>query len=191
MFYKALFILEKAKEILHNGGLILYPSDTLWAIGCDATNADAVDRLKKLKQTDSSKSLITLIENDTKLNRYVKQIPDIAWDIVEFSDTPTTIIYPQGYNLAANVMANDKSVAIRVVKEGFCHELIKKVGKPLVSTSANLSNKKTPLRFEDIDPLILEGVDYIVNLPSNVKLKPKASTIMKIDMDGTFRLIRK
>lgn len=183
--------MEKAIEILKKGGIILYPSDTLWGIGCDATNPEAVEKIFKLKKRSSSKSLITLLESDVKLNRYVKQIPEIAWDIVEFSEKPTTIIYPEGYNLAHNILAEDKSVGIRVVKEGFCHELIKKFGKPLVSTSANISNDPSPLRFEDINTRILEGVDYIVNLPSNVKLKPKASTIIKLEMDGTFTLIRK
>ncbi len=183
--------MDKAIEILRNGGVILYPSDTIWGIGCDATNPEAVDKLLKLKQIASSKSLITLLDSDIKLNRFVKQIPEIAWDIVEFADKPTTIIYPEGYNLAHNVMAEDKSVGVRIVKEGFCHDLIRKFGKPLVSTSANISKKPTPLSFKDIDKLILDGVDYIVNLPSNVKLKTKASTIMKIDMDGTFTLIRK
>ena len=183
--------MDKAIEILRIGGIILYPSDTIWGIGCDATNPEAVEKIFKLKQRASSKSLITLLDSDVKLNRYVKQIPDIAWDIVEFSDKPTTIIYPEGYNLAHNVMAEDKSVGIRIVKEGFCHDLIRKFGKPLVSTSANISTKPTPLSFKDIDHVILDGVDYIVNLPPNVKLKPKASTIMKIDMDATFTLIRK
>ncbi len=183
--------MEKAIEILRNGGVILYPTDTVWGIGCDATNPEAVQKIYDLKQRNSSKSMIVLLENDTKLNRYVKQIPDIAWDIVELSEKPTTIIYPEGYNLAANILAEDKSIAIRIVKEGFCHDLLRKFGKPLVSTSANISNNKTPLSFTDIDKRILEGVDYIVNLPPNVKLRTKSSTIMKIDMDSTFTLIRK
>lgn len=183
--------MQKAIEILRNGGIILYPTDTIWGIGCDATNPDAVKKIYDLKQRAASKSMIVLLEKDTQLNRYVKQIPEIAWDIVEFAEKPTTIIYPEGYNLAHNVLAEDKSIAIRIVKEGFCHDLIRKFGKPLVSTSANISDNKSPLSFKDIDPRILEGVDYIVNLPPHVKLKTKSSTIMKIDMDSTFTLIRK
>ena len=183
--------MKKAIEILRNGGIILYPTDTIWGIGCDATNPEAVEKIYKLKQRVSSKSLIVLLESDVKLNRYVKQIPEIAWDIVEFSDKPTTIIYPEGYNLTHNVLAEDKSIAIRIVKEGFCHQLIRGFGKPLVSTSANISNAPSPLSFGDIDQRILDGVDYIVNLPPNVKLRPKASTIIKLDMDSTFTLIRK
>ena len=183
--------MEKAIEILRNGGVILYPSDTIWGIGCDATNPDAVNKIFELKQRSSSKSLITLLEQDTKLNRYVKEVPEIAWDIVEFTEKPTTIIYPEGYNLAPNLIAEDKSIGIRIVKKGFCHDLIRKFGKPLVSTSANISGNPTPISFEDIDTRILEGVDYIVNLPPNEKLLPKASTIMKIELDGTFTLIRK
>ncbi|MGB1040668.1 MAG: L-threonylcarbamoyladenylate synthase [Flavobacteriales bacterium] len=183
--------MEKAIEILRNGGVILYPSDTIWGIGCDATNPDAVNKIFELKERSSSKSLITLIEQDTKLNRYVREVPDIAWDIVEFAEKPTTIIYPEGYNLAPNLIAEDKSIGIRIVKKGFCHDLIRKFGKPLVSTSANISGGPTPISFEDIDIRILEGVDYIVNLPPNEKLLPKASTIMKIELDGTFTLIRK
>ena len=183
--------MQKAIEILRNGGIILYPTDTIWGIGCDATNPDAVKKIYELKQRAASKSMIVLLEKDTKLNRYVKQIPEIAWDIVEFSEKPTTIIYPEGYNLTHNVLAEDKSIAIRIVKEGFCHQLIRGFGKPLVSTSANISNAPSPLSFGDIDQRILDGVDYIVNLPSDVKLKPKASTIMKIELDGTFTLLRK
>ena len=183
--------MEEAIQILRNGGIILYPTDTLWGIGCDATNPVAVNKIYSLKQRASNKSMITLLESDTKLNRYVKQIPDIAWDIVEFSEKPTTIIYPEGYNIAHNLLADDKSVAIRIVKEGFCHQFIKKFGKPLIATSANISDQPSPLRFEDIDKRILDGIDYIVNLPSDTKLKPRASTIMKIKMDGTFTLIRK
>ena len=183
--------MEKAIEILRNGGIILYPTDTVWGIGCDATNPDAVKKIYDLKQRAISKSMIVLLENDTKLNRYVKNIPEIAWDIVELSEKPTTIIYPEGYNLAPNILGEDKSIAIRIVKSGFCHDLLRKFGKPLVSTSANISNNKSPLSFADIDKRILKGVDYIVNLPPNVKLRTKTSTIMKIDMDSTFTLIRK
>ncbi|MFT4694969.1 MAG: L-threonylcarbamoyladenylate synthase [Urechidicola sp.] len=183
--------MDKVIEVLRNGGIILYPTDTIWGIGCDATNPEAVKKIYDLKKRESSKSMIVLLEKDTKLNRYVKQIPEIAWDIVELSEKPTTIIYPEGYNLAPNILAEDKSIAIRIVKEGFCHDLIRKFGKPLVSTSANISNSKSPLSFADIDKRILKGVDYIVNLPPNVKLKTKSSTIMKIDMDSTFTLIRK
>lgn len=183
--------MQKAIEILREGGIILYPTDTIWGLGCDATNPDAVQKIYDLKQREVSKSMIVLLEKDTKLNRYVKQIPDIAWDIVDLSEKPTTIIYPEGYNLAHNILAEDKSIGIRIVKDGFCHELIRKFGKPLVSTSANISTEKTPLSFDDIDKRILEGVDYIVNLPPNVKLKTKSSTIMKIEIDSTFTLIRK
>ena len=183
--------MEEAIQILRKGGIILYPTDTVWGIGCDATNPEAVEKIYALKQRASNKSMITLLETDAKLNRYVKQIPDIAWDIVELSDKPTTIVYPEGYNVAHNLLSEDKSLAIRIVKEGFCHQFIKKFGKPLVSTSANISSESAPLRFEDIDKRILDGVDYIVNLPSDTKLKPKASTIIRIDMDGTFTLIRK
>jgi L-threonylcarbamoyladenylate synthase len=183
--------LEKAKEIIHNGGILLYPSDTLWAIGCDATNPVAVEKILKLKNSNTSKSLIVLLDNDVKLNRFVKQIPEITWDIVELADKPTTIIYPEGYNLAQNVMAKNKSVAIRIVKDGFCNQILRAIGKPLVSTSANISSKPPALSFSNIDKRILDGVDYIVNLPSDVKLKSKASTIIKIDLDATFTLIRK
>ena len=183
--------MEEAIQILRKGGIILYPTDTVWGIGCDATNPEAVEKIYALKQRASNKSMITLLETDAKLNRYVKQIPDIAWAIVELSDKPTTFVYPEGYNVAHNLLSEDKSLAIRIVKEGFCHQFIKKFGKPLVSTSANISSESAPLRFEDIDKRILDGVDYIVNLPSDTKLKPKASTIIRIDMDGTFTLIRK
>ncbi|MEN8928748.1 MAG: L-threonylcarbamoyladenylate synthase [Flavobacteriales bacterium] len=183
--------MQEAIEILRNGGIILYPTDTIWGLGCDATNPEAVQKIYELKQREASKSMIVLLEKDTKLNRYVRQIPDIAWDIVDLAEKPTTVIYSEGYNLAPNLLTEDKSIGIRIVKEGFCHDLIRKFGKPIVSTSANISDKKTPMNFAEIDKRILEGVDYIVNLPDKVKLKTKSSTIMKIDLDGTFTLIRK
>lgn len=183
--------MEKAIQTLREGGLILYPTDTFWGIGCDATNEEAVANIYALTQRTPEKGMIVLLETDSKLNRYVKQIPDIAWDIVELAEKPTTIVYPEGYNVADNVLAPDKSLAARIVKEGFCHQLIKKFGKPIVSASATIANDNAPLRLEDIDKRILDGVDYIVNLPSDTKLTPKASTIMRIEMDGTFTLIRK
>ena len=183
--------MQKAIETLKNGGLILYPTDTVWGIGCDATNEEAVEKINLLKERDSDKSYIILLDNDTKLNRYVKNVPEIAWDLIEFSTKPTTIIYSEGYNLAKNVLAKDKSIGIRIVKDGFCHDLLQKFGKPIVSTSANLKNAPTPLSFNDIDKRILEGVDYIVNSQTQNKMGAKTSKIIRLEKSGRIEFIRK
>jgi L-threonylcarbamoyladenylate synthase len=183
-------LIEKTVEVLKRGGLILYPTDTVWGIGCDASNFEAVEKINKLKKREAGKSFIVLIDDDRKLNRYVRNVPDVAWDIVEFSEKPTTIIYPQAYNLANNVFAEDFSLGIRVVKKGLCHDLLRKYGKPLISTSANLSNSPTPKSLKDIDPTILEGVDYVLNLPEGNKLKGKPSKIIKLKLNGEITFIR-
>ena len=183
--------MQKAIETLKNGGVILYQTDTVWGIGCDATNTEAVQKIIDLKERSSDKSFIILLDNDTKLNRYVKNVPEIAWDLIEFSTVPTTIIYPEGYNLANNVLAVDKSIGIRIVKEGKCNELIRKFGKPIVSTSANFKNKPTPLSFEDIDQRILAKVDYVLPSQSVNKKNVKTSKIIKLGIGGEFKFIRK
>jgi len=183
--------MQKAIETLKNGGIILYPTDTVWGIGCDATNEKAVKKIIKLKERESDKSFIILLDNDLKLNRYVKQIPDIAWDLIEFSTKPTTIIYPEGYNLASNVLAKDKSIGIRIVTEGFCNELLRKFGKPIVSTSANFKNQPTPLSFKDIDKRILAEMDYVLPLQSENKKDIKSSKIIKLGIHGRIEFIRK
>ncbi|MEZ4858102.1 MAG: L-threonylcarbamoyladenylate synthase [Flavobacteriaceae bacterium] len=181
--------IEKALTILKRGGIILYPTDTVWGIGCDATNPDAIDAIFKLKKRAESKSMICLVSDYKMLNQYVEEIPEVAYDILKYAVKPTTIIYDNPIRVAENLVADDNSLAIRVVKDDFCNTLIRKLKKPLVSTSANISGEKTPLQFKEISPLILGGVDYVVNLHQNKK-SVKPSSIIKLKNDGTVTVIR-
>ncbi len=182
---------NKAFEVLKQGGLILYPTDTIWGIGCDATNAEAVDRIFKLKGRDESKSLIILLDTANKLPGYVNDIPDVAYDLVEYAENPLTIIYSGAKNLASNVIAKDKSVGIRIVKHAFCEQLIQRFRKPIVSTSANLSGEPSPAYYDKISDDIINGVDYVVNLEQNDQSEKRSSIIMKLEPDGRFEFLRK
>ncbi len=182
--------LEKAIAVLEKGGVLIYPTDTVWGLGCDATNSKAVEKLSKLKEREEGKSYIVLLDDDRKLNRYVKEIPEVAWDILDFVNRPTTIVYPQGINLAKNVMAQDGSIAIRIVKTGFAKRLIQRFKKPIVSTSANLSGEPSPKKYKDISKSIKEKVDGVVSLPE-IKAEEKPSAIIKLQIDGQVEIIRK
>jgi L-threonylcarbamoyladenylate synthase len=182
--------IENALLILKKGGLILYPTDTVWGIGCDATNPDAVDKVFKLKQRSDEKSLICLVHDFKMLNEYVENVPEVAYDILKYAKKPTTIIYDDPIRVAENIIAEDNSLAIRVTKDEFCKKLIQRFRRPLVSTSANISGKKTPQSYAEIDPLILEGVDYVVNL-HHEKKSGKPSAIIKLKNDGSVKVIRK
>ncbi len=176
-------------EILKKGGLILYPTDTVWGIGCDATNADAIEKVFQLKKRAESKSLICLVNDFKMLNQFVEDVPEVAYDILKYANKPTTIIYDDPIRVAENLIASDNSLAIRVVQDSFCKQLIRKFRRPIVSTSANISGEKTPLTFQEISPQILEGVDYIVNL-QRTKKTGKPSAIIKLKNDGTVHVIR-
>jgi len=182
---------------LQKNGVILYPTDTVWGIGCDATDNIAVEKVFKIKQRTESKSLIILVDSLEMLRKYVDEVPDIMLKILESFHKPTTVIYKnpkpacqQGRGLANNVIASDNTVAIRIVQDKFCKELIKQFGKPIVSTSANRSGKPTPKLFKEIELSILNVVDYVVNLRQNKKMD-SPSTIIKIDDNGELRYIRK
>ncbi len=183
--------IQKAIEILQAGGLILYPTDTIWGLGCDATNAEAVEKIFKLKGRSNEKPLIILIDNDMKLPSYVREIPDVAYQLIEYAEKPLTIVYDGAKNLAANLIAEDGSIGIRVTSHPFCKQLLHRFRKPIVSTSANLSGSPSPASFDDISQEIKEGVDYIVNYGRNEVNEFNASTIMKIGPSGEFQLIRK
>ncbi|MEZ7496711.1 L-threonylcarbamoyladenylate synthase [Leeuwenhoekiella aequorea] len=186
-------IIDEVNEsltILKRGGLLLYPTDTVWGIGCDATNAEAVDKIFALKKRAESKSLICLVSDFKMLNQYIENIPEIAYSILKYADQPTTIIYDDPIRIAENLIAEDNTLGIRVVEDGFCKALIKKLGKPLVSTSANISGEKTPMRYPEISQPILEGVDYIVNLQRKHK-STKSSTIIKLKNNGQVEILRK
>lgn len=183
--------IKNALEVLRKGGTILYPTDTVWAIGCDARNKEAAAKVFKIKQRDAYKSMVILVCDNTMLNRYVKEVPEAAWDLMDAADTPLTIIYPGARMLAENVVAADDSVGIRMVKDEFCKKLIFKFGKPIVSTSANISGEKAPAAFNDIKIDILNKVDYIVNYRQKENNDTQPSTIIKVAMNGEFKIIRK
>lgn len=183
--------INKCIEVLKQGGTILYPTDTIWGIGCDATNEKAVTKVYELKKRADSKSMIVLLDTESRLLSYVREVPEQAWDLIEYAEKPLTIIYPEARNLAANVMAEDKSIAIRITKDEFCKRLVGKFHKPLISTSANISGKPLPSSFSDIDKEILSGVDYIVNLRQKEKSLATPSTIIKLGLRGEFKIIRK
>ncbi len=183
--------INKALEVLKQGGLILYPTDTIWGIGCDATNQEAVDRVFKLKGRAEEKSLIILLDTANKLPSYVREVPDIAYDLVEFAENPLTIIYSGAKNLAGNAIAPDGSVGIRIVKHAFCEQLINRFRKPIISTSANLSGQPAPSNFSEISEEVLQGVDYVVDWEQQDLSPKKPSTIMKLEPSGRFTFIRK
>ncbi len=181
---------DAALATLKRGGLILYPTDTVWGIGCDATNADAVDRVYKLKQRTKEMPLICLVSDYKMLNMYVEEIPEVAYDILKFAGKPTTLVLEDPIRIAQNVVAEDNTLGFRVVREKFCNFMVKKFRKPIVSTSANVSGEPTPMSFKDISPVILEGVDYIVDLHKNKK-SSKPSAVIRLTKDGKVTVIRK
>lgn len=183
--------LNKALETLKNGGLILYPTDTIWGIGCDATNAEAVEKIFALKGRDKQKSMIVLLHNDNQLASYVNDIPEVAYNLIEYNERPLTIVYSNAKNLAANVPAEDGSIGIRVVKHPFCEHLLQRFKKPIISTSANISGEASPKSFADISERIIDGVDYVVAYQQEVKGDGVSSTVMKLDPSGKFEFLRK
>jgi L-threonylcarbamoyladenylate synthase len=181
--------IQQCIEVLKAGGIILYPTDTVWGIGCDATNKDAVQKIYDLKKRIDSKSLIIIVANDRMLNYHVKDVPELAWDIIDIANKPTTIIYQDGKNLAKNAMAEDQSIAIRMIKEGFAHQLAFNYRKPIVSTSANISGSPTPTTFKEISTAIKNGVNHIVNQSFDTGNK-KPSSLIKLGLNGDINIIR-
>jgi L-threonylcarbamoyladenylate synthase len=183
--------LKKAVDVLVKGGVILYPTDTIWGLGCDATRQDAVERIFSIKQRDDSKSLIVLVNGFGMLERYVRNIPEIAYQLAEVADKPLTIIYPNGRSLAPGVIGSDGSVGIRICFDGFCNELITRFRKPIVSTSANISDAPSPAIFSEIDEIIASSADYVVRYNQSDITRNKPSSIIKVEDDGVIRIIRK
>lgn len=176
------------KETLNNlqvGKTILYPTDTVWGLGCDATNQEAVKKIYQLKNREESKSLIILVDSVKMLQKHVGNIPEKALEILKISEKPTTIIYNNPKGLALNTIASDNTIAIRIPQDEFCIQLIKEFGKPIVSTSANVSGESTPKSFSEISEAILKNVDYVVNLHQE-KVAEKSSTILKIEGDDVI-----
>lgn len=177
-------------KTLSAGGLILYPTDTVWGIGCDATNADAVKKVYQLKQRDDSKAMIVLIDSADHLDHYVVDVPMIARELIDVAVKPLTIIYEGAYNLAPNVLGDQDSVGIRIPNDEFCHRLCERFGKPIVSTSANVSGHPTAKTFADIDASIVQGVDYAVQYRRDDTNRHQPSNIILLSRDGTFKIIR-
>ena len=183
-------VILEAVKVLNSGGVILYPTDTVWGIGCDATNPEAVKRVYEIKRREDSKALICLVDSDARLSRYVRNVADVTWDMIEMAEKPLTIIFDQAVGLAPNLLAEDGSVGLRITKEEFSKELCFRFQKPIVSTSANISGEPTARTFDEISDDIKNAVDYVVKYNRQCKEKHKPSSIIKIDANGKFQIIR-
>lgn len=183
--------IKKACEVLRNGGVILYPTDTVWGIGCDATNEEAVKRIYAIKQREDSKSMLVLMDNPSKLQTYIADVPDIAWDLIDLADSPLTIVYDGAKNLAPSLVAADGSIGIRITSEQFSEALCRQFRKPIVSTSANISGGKIAANFREIPREIIDAVDYVVGFRQKDFTKGKPSSVIKLSRNGTIDIIRK
>ncbi|WP_321300128.1 L-threonylcarbamoyladenylate synthase [Marinifilum fragile] len=183
--------INRALEVLKSGGVILYPTDTIWGIGCDATNADAVKRVYEIKQREDCKAMLVLMENPNRLNSYVDEVPEIAWDLIDVNDKPMTLIYPGAKNLAPNLINSDGTIGIRITNEEFTQNLIQRFKKPIVSTSANISGDPSPANFSEINEELKELVDYVVEYRQDDIEKASASSIIKIGVGGEIQILRK
>ncbi|MFZ4739581.1 MAG: L-threonylcarbamoyladenylate synthase [Bacteroidales bacterium] len=181
---------ENAIKVLEKGGVILYPTDTIWGIGCDATNKFAVEKIFHIKRREKNKSMIVLLDSIDQLYNYVNNIPSIAYEMIAKAERPITIIYPEAKNLAENIIASDGSIAIRIPDNKFCHQLIKIYGKPIISTSANFSGEPSAVNFINISVNLLSQMDYIVQLNQNIIIETKPSRIVKLNSNGSFIVIR-
>lgn len=183
--------IKKAVEVMKNGGVILYPTDTVWGIGCDATNAEAVAKVYKIKQRDDSKALICLVDSDARLQRYVRNAPEVAWNVIELATKPTTVIFDEAVNLAPNLIAEDGSIAMRITNEEFSKELCYRFQKPIVSTSANISGQPAAQNYCDISEELLNAVDYVCFSRRQEHKPHTPSSIIKIKNNGEIDIIRK
>jgi L-threonylcarbamoyladenylate synthase len=180
-----------ALQVLKKGGVILYPTDTIWGIGCDATNPEAVSKVYAIKQRNDTRSMLVLLDDAGNLDRYLHEVPEIAWDLIELSDEPLTIIYSGAKNLAKNLVPQDGTIGIRVIRDEFCRKLIRQFRKPIVSTSANISGKPWPENFNSIDPAILQCVDYTVKWRQEDLARGRPSAIIRLGIKGEIEIIRK
>ncbi len=181
---------RKACEVLKNGGIILYPTDTIWGIGCDATNELAVKRIYELKHREDNKSMLVLLDDVGKLASYV-EVPDVAYELLEVNDKPMTIIYPNAKNLAKNLIAQDRTIGIRITSEAFTKALLYRFRKPIVSTSANISGEPSPKCFAEISDAVKSAVDYVVDFRQEETSNPAPSSIIKLGVGGEIQIIRK
>jgi L-threonylcarbamoyladenylate synthase len=182
-------IIDQCIAHLNQGKLLLYPTDTVWGIGCDAANEEAVKRVYDLKEREDSKALICMVAHPGMLRHYVDQVPAVAFDLIDQAQKPTTLIFDEARNIASNLLAKDGSIGMRVASDIFCQKLVGQFGRPIVSTSANVSGQPTPLSFEEIAPAILKGVDYVVPLPELGK-SSKPSSVVRLKPDGSVLVIR-
>jgi len=183
--------IKNAVDCLRKGGVILYPTDTIWGIGCDASNPDAVRRVYEIKQRDDSKALICLVDSADRLQRYFRNVPDVAWDLIEYAEKPLTLILDGAVNVAPNLVAEDGSLGMRVTKEEFSRQMCYRFQKAIVSTSANFSGQPSPKSFYDIPEELKSQVDYIVQFARGRKSDGRPSSIIKLTEDGTVSVIRK
>src|ERR1700730_15378586 len=156
--------IEECLKVLQDGGIILYPTDTIWGIGCDATNTEAIKKIYHLKQRDEAKSMIILLDTENKLESYISEVNPLAYDLIEYAENPLTLVMPGAKNISPVLISSDGSIGVRISKHPFCQQLIQRLRKPLVSTSANISGTPSPQYFLQIDPEIIDGVDYVVNI---------------------------
>jgi L-threonylcarbamoyladenylate synthase len=182
--------IDQSLEVLRKGGIILYPTDTVWGLGCDATNPAAIERIMEIKQRNDSKGMIVLLENPNFILSYIDEMPEVAWDLIEYCETPTTIIFDKAKNVAPNLPAPDGSIGIRITREEFTQRLLQRFRKPLVSTSANLSGMPTPGNFDQISDQIKSKVDYIVKYRQEDKTLSKPSSVIKLGASGLIKIIR-
>lgn len=193
--------LAEALRVLRSGGIIVYPTDTVWGIGCDATNAEAVQKIYRLKQREDSKSMLVLLDSEAKLNYYIAEVPEAAWTLLEATDEgvngltdegvkPLTLIYPGARNIAPNLLAEDGSIGIRITNEPFTKALCAQLKHPIVSTSANISGHPTAHFYKEIEKEILDGADYVCRFRREDECPHEPSTIIKLNADGTFKIIR-
>lgn len=181
--------MENIVEILKSGGTILYPTDTIWGIGCDATNVEAINKIFEIKKRDKNKSMIILVDNEKRLQDLV-DVPEMAWEIIDLSEKPVTLVYENPKGLPKEILAEDGSIGIRLVKDDFCKRLIGKLNKPLVSTSANFSGEKSPLKFSDISDEMVKLVDFAVEEGREKVSKYSGSSVIKIWSDNRIKVLR-
>jgi L-threonylcarbamoyladenylate synthase len=182
--------IKKSLAVLKNGGVILYPTDTVWGLGCDATNPEAVKKIYEIKKRADSKTMILMVDLEARLSTYVKEIPEQAWPLIEFTDKPLTIVYDGARNLPPELIAADGSIAIRVTNDEFCKNLIGVLRKPLVSTSANISGSPAPAIYQEVSEEIRSAVDYVVNWRKDDRQRHQPSSIIKLQKGGLIQIIR-
>lgn len=181
---------KRVVEVLKSGGIILYPTDTVWGVGCDATNSEAVAKIYALKRSENKQGMLVLVDTVDKAATYVERAPDIAWELMEVSDKPLTLILPGAVGVAANLIPEDKTIGMRLVDHAFCRMVIRNLGRPVVSTSANISGEKSPATYEDISEHIKNGVDLIVDRAFEGHPTGKPSGIVSVDATAQIKIIR-